>query len=149
MHLSPTSTGSNMVVDALPHAWSMLCHLAGEGMLRSIHRVSAADGQLALAGEYEGPNGATEFLFELQHCPDQPRPFAFSINGCRVDRAIDPADYSISFTAGDRIVPLKDPLAARISRIINLVSHKTYNTGLRQQVLETQLLQQSIEVAKA
>ncbi len=55
----------------------------------------------------------------------------------------------MNLAAGERSEPLKDPLATRIRRIINLVSHKTYNSALSQQVLATKLLQQSIEVVKA
>ena len=46
MTLSPTSGGVDMVVDALPHAWNMLCSLAGEGQLHTLEKTSAAADEL-------------------------------------------------------------------------------------------------------
>ena len=138
-----------MVIDALPHAWNMLCHLAGPGELRSIEKTHAADGELTLAGEFEAHNGITRYSFEMKRCPEQPRPFAYSINGCRVDRVLDLGDYSMSFSAAGRCAPLRDPLAARINKVLTLISQNAYNNVLTQQVLETRLLKQSIEVLTA
>jgi hypothetical protein len=149
MRLSPTSTGPNMIIDALPHAWSMLCHLAGPGELRSIERTHTAEGELTLAGEFAGHTGITRFSFGMKHCPEQPRPFAYSINGCRVDRILDLEGYAMSFSASGRSAPLRDPLAARIAKVLTLISQNAYNSALRQQVLETRLLKQSIEVSTA
>jgi hypothetical protein len=149
MLLSPTSSGPNMVIDALPHAWSMLLKLAGPGELRTLARTHTADSELTLAGEFEGHNGITRFSFEMKRCPEQPRPFGFSINGCRVDRVLDLEDYSMSFSAAGRCAPLRDPLAARIEKVLTLISQNAYNNALRQQVLETRLLKQSIEVSTA
>jgi len=149
MHLSPTSSGTDMLVDALPHAWSMLCHLAGAGEISRLETTASANNRLTLEGVYEGQQGATRFRFGMQSCAEQPRPFAYSINNCRVDREIDLADYSMSFRTDTDTAPLRDPLAARISRILTLIPQNAYNSVLPTQVLETRLLEQSIEAVNA
>ena len=85
----------------------------------------------------------------MRHCPEQPRPFAYAINGNRVDRVIEQPSYAMSFRANGQDTPVRDPLAARIARILTLISENAYNSALDKQVLETQLLEQSIEVLSA
>ncbi|MGI9289689.1 MAG: hypothetical protein ACR2QG_00270, partial [Gammaproteobacteria bacterium] len=149
MQLSPVSLGAEMLVDALPHAWSMLVHLAGEGAASKLTCSETGPDSIQVAGTYEGERAVTRFSFDMQHCPEQPRPFAYSINGHRVDRIIEPASYAMSFNGNDVTTPIRDPLAARIERIVTLVSENAYNSDLDKQVLETQLLEKSIEVLSA
>ena len=63
-----------MLVDALPHAWNMLCELAGSGELQQLDIQREDDTRMLVTGVYSGTSGATEFRFGLQQCPEQPRP---------------------------------------------------------------------------
>ncbi len=48
-----------------------------------------------------------------------PREAWVAVDGRRAERVIDPADYSLSLRGGDALVPMPDPLTARIASFVD------------------------------
>jgi len=148
MNLSPTSKGVDMIVDALPHAWSMLYELVGEGEIEEIKAVFSGEKSLKISGFYHHEKAMTEFHFTMKTQSQQPRSFSYAINGNLVERIVDLSSYMMSFKAKNGIFPLRDPMEARIRKILTLIEKKSYNDAHRRIIVETELLNQSIKALK-
>lgn len=135
MGLSPISTGAAMIPDAGPHFVSMLRALCGDGAIESplLDRPSpASDSASGLANadgvtglriscRYRQEGGSTEAVLHVATCPERPRPAWYAINGSRVDRQVDLRAYDQSFVAGERRVPLRDPLEQLVARFLERI----------------------------
>lgn len=127
MRLSPITTGLDMVPDAVPHFISMLQGLVGSG---SVSRLSARfiDGdprRLTFHCVYRHGRGQTEGVLHLETCPHRPRPAWYAVNGARVDREIDLADYQQYFRSKERRVSLPDPLGLLVdSFLTNVINER-------------------------
>ena len=78
----------------------------------------------------------------------QPRSFSYAINGDLVERQLDVDGYTMSFRAKNEDFSLRDPMKARIGKILTLIEKKSYNVSLRRIISETELLNQSIKALK-
>jgi hypothetical protein len=145
MSLSPASKGVQRVVDSLPHAWNMLCHLAGKGELQSIEADQSQDSELRISGVYQHHYGSCAFSFLMETCEGQPRPFSYAINGCKVERQLDMTDYSMGFRHENGVFLIRDPMKSKVHSVLNFFQGKSYSDDLKNIVLETQLLTRSVE----
>jgi predicted dehydrogenase len=125
------ATPERLVVDAAPHALTMLRALVGGGRVEAARATrpadagsgSAASGSAASGGAASGraaldltftwrhAAGETEVLLRLRQCPDQPRPAGYGIDGAWVERRVALPEYAMSLVTRDgRSAPLTDPL---------------------------------------
>jgi predicted dehydrogenase len=124
MWLSPTSGGTQMLVDSAPHLLSMLYALAGPGAIEQIraeYRDLPGTGRrsgLQLSFNYRHAQGTTEVEFSLSRCAQPPRPAGYSVNGFGVQRHIELPGYLLSFSDNGNTVPVPDPLAAAVEDFV-------------------------------
>jgi hypothetical protein len=119
MRLSPVSTGSAMMQDALPHFLSVLGALVA---IDADTRIAAQEfrgwGRVADGLDLRLELRRKEILLSaellLRQCPQQPRPAWIEVDGARMERQIRLPDYQISLVAGARNVSVDDPLAALV-----------------------------------
>ena len=116
-----------LVIDAAPHAISLLQALAGHGRVeeaRAGEPRGAGDSPLAaldLQFTWASAAGRTRVRLELRQCPEQPRPAGYAINGAWADRVVELPSYAMSFAARQRpvrAVPLDDPLDAHVADFV-------------------------------
>jgi hypothetical protein len=152
MELCPSSSGRSMLIDAMPHAWSMLTALAGRGRLESIQVTFSNEQQCDVHGVYLHAQGSCIFHVTLRNRTEQPRPFGYTINGYRVDRVIDTKDYSMSFKTDSGVYSIADPLEKRIKKVLTSLKNKTCLPTIQKETLaliflEMDLLVKTIEAA--
>ena len=152
MELCPSSTGKNMFIDSMPHAWSMITAMTGIGQLESIEVTFANMKLCKVQGIYKHAQGSCEFHVKLSNKTEQPRPFNYTINGNRVDRVIDTSDYSMIFKTDKGIYPIEDPLEKRIKKVLSYLKNKKYVPSIQEETLsrihhEMELLVKTIEAA--
>jgi predicted dehydrogenase len=130
-----------LVVDAAPHALSLLQALAGHGSVEdataSEPATGATHGDASLGGgpgsptaalaaldlrfTWATPAGRTEVELELRQCPEQPRPAGYAINGQWADREVELTGYSMALVSRERParrVPLDDPLDLHVADFV-------------------------------
>jgi hypothetical protein len=116
MLLGPTSTSREAILDSAPHPLSMLQRLLGCGVIEDAQaRWEDPDGRdLSLGFGYRHRLGRTEVTCRFTTTPTPPRPAGYALNGRWVDRAIELPSYRMVFRAGEREVPIEDPLDALV-----------------------------------
>lgn len=123
MGLTPASSGLQMIGDALPHPLSLAQALRPD-LERTVDvEVTEPDrSRMEIVLLLEGARGAMKVraLFDGTAAPG-PRAAWYSVDGRRADRVIDPADYSLSLRAADTLVPLPDPLTARVASFVHQI----------------------------
>lgn len=110
MRLSPISIGRVMVTDSAPHFISMLQALLGPGELKDCEIHTTGADQLTVQAGYHHHRGTTHCRLLLETSLERPRPAWYSINGLRADRRVVLPDYHQLLVAGNREVPLTDPM---------------------------------------
>lgn len=141
MHLSPRgdAPGSqpgrvgreHLVIDAAPHALSLLRALVGPGRVEGASASAPAPapaigGGPALAAldlrfTWRTAELATRVELTLRQCPEQPRPAGYAINGAWADREVELPSYAMSLVSREspaRRVPLPDPLDAHVADFV-------------------------------
>lgn len=126
MLVSPTGQGRDMVVDSLSHFLSVLQRLLPVDTSTQLRGVNVTGcepdtEQLELVVELESPFPTVSGALYLRRCADQPRPAWVAVNGSRVERQIDPQDYSMSFTGGGRTIVVEDPMTALVRQFVHLL----------------------------
>lgn len=152
MELCPASKGKDMLVDAMPHAWSMITALAGKGKLETIKASFSSPQKCDVHGVYSHSHGQCDFRIKLSNLSRQPRPFGYAINGARVDRIINIQDYSMSFQTDSGIYPIEDPVEKKIKKLLTYLKNKNDFSRIQQKTidfisLEMDLLVKTIEAA--
>jgi predicted dehydrogenase len=123
MRLSPVSTGEQVLADCLAHPLSLLQALA-PAATPTVDRIRYTPlrpdtNSLQVRFDYS-PNGArVEVDLELRNEGAFPRAASLEIDGYRADRVVHMPGYALSFSDGDRTVPLKDPLTERIRGFVD------------------------------
>jgi predicted dehydrogenase len=145
MTLSPSSKGAFMLVDALPHAFSLLLEIKGLGQLENLSVEKASEEKFKIAGVYTNDSGPCSFQIFLENCIEQPRPFSYKINDCEVKRVLDLERYAMSFSAKNALFPLIDPMILRVKKSLNLRDKNAYNGAFSKIIEETKLLEQSVK----
>ena len=115
MELSPTSSGSRMLGDSLPHPLSMLQALlpGTPGEIVS-PRFDVGPERTLVGFEYRAANTPIAVEIALTRTAEFPRPAAYAIDGRQARRRVRLPDYEQSFSEGDRSVTVPDPLRALI-----------------------------------
>ncbi|MCH2375131.1 MAG: Gfo/Idh/MocA family oxidoreductase [Planctomycetes bacterium] len=117
MELGPVSHGATMILDAAPHALSMLQHILGSGVIvdytpRYLNR-DRTDVELHFG--YQHTSGTAEVICNFKTTPEAPRPAAYALNGHGVERQIHMSNYELFLeaihgqTKGTKI-KISDPL---------------------------------------
>jgi predicted dehydrogenase len=121
MHLSPGSRGAAMVPDALPHPLSMLqvlCPDPAARVERVRHSWPGDDRELIVEFFYTARQGTIDCRVALRHCPEQPRPAGYAIDGCGVERRIVMPGYRLFFDAAHGSIEVADPLSALVTDFV-------------------------------
>lgn len=100
--LAPAELGMGMIPNAMPHVFSLLlsCAPAG-GELREPQFNQPHSEELRITFAYAHPDGPTDVVVRLLRAAAQPRPAAFAINGCTVQRVIELPAYNMFFEKTD------------------------------------------------
>ena len=122
-----------LVVDAAPHAISLLQALVGHGSVQdaaasepaarggAAHGGRAALDALDLRFTWATSAGRTAVELELRQCPEQPRPAGYAINGHWADREVELPGYAMALVSRERParrVPLDDPLDLHVADFV-------------------------------
>jgi hypothetical protein len=122
MRLSPITSGPDMVPDAVPHFLSMIRTLTGSSepadISISAEFIGGDPRRLRIAAGFAHDRGVTHATLHLETCPQRPRPAWYAINGARVDREVELVGYQQFFRAGQRRIPLPDPLGLLVGRFL-------------------------------
>lgn len=122
MTLSPTSTGRDMVPDALPHAFSILDHLfpAHDRPLSDLKIDASSRDATTVSFTHPGGAAGIACVVRLATVPSAPRPFGFGFDGRFATRVVTEPGYRISLrdAATGREVPLSDPLDALVKAFV-------------------------------
>ncbi len=115
MELSPISSGSRMLADALPHPLSMLQTLVPGAPAEIVSpRFDVGPSRTLVGFGYRAGDAHTTVEVVLTPSAGIPRPAAYAIDGREARRRIRLPDYAQSFSSGDRSVGVPDPLRALI-----------------------------------
>jgi hypothetical protein len=122
MLLGPINTGPTMIIDAAPHALSMLCALVGYGTVTDASATYLDDEHRNMRLEFRYNDVAVTCHFET--CEEQPRPAWYSINGHVAHRRIELPQYTMRLTTPDdsQSVALPDPLFEHICNFLDNVA---------------------------
>ena len=128
MWLSPQSTNKNMVIDAAPHLLSMLYMLVGAGHIQNIesnYYANESNNGLTIEFDYLHTTGDTKVSLVLSPTDAMPKPAAYAINGKRVDRHVELANYLISLRVSDKQFPIVDPLMCSVKNFLGSIYSKS------------------------
>jgi predicted dehydrogenase len=121
MQLSPVSIGEAMLVDALHHPLSLLQALAPADKPRvEGARFLSQNRAKRLRVHFTWRNGSPglEVEVQLQQQLEPPREAALAVDGVWARREIREPGYRIFLRAGERAVPVVDPLARLVSDFV-------------------------------
>ena len=119
-----------LVIDAAPHALSLLQALVGHGRVEGASASSPAPtpppggpplAALDLRFTWRSAALATRVELALRQCPEQPRPAGYAINGAWADREVELPSYAMALVSREapaRRVPLPDPLDAHVADFV-------------------------------
>ena len=128
MWLSPQSDDGNMILDAIPHALSMLYAIVSAGRIENIqsdYQPGATNQGIAISFNYLHALGDTQVAVYLNSSDQTPKPAAYAINDDRVDRHVELPNYLISLRTSDVQVPVMDPLVCSIKNFISSIYSKS------------------------
>ena len=129
MRLSPATSGLAMLVDSLSHPLSVLQALAPAPAVR-LERVeldyrageeAAAPGRparLSLGFDYVAGGTRVRAGVALVQSFSQPRAAALALDGRWAEREVRSPGYEIYLRAGERAVPLRDPLSVHVEDFV-------------------------------
>ena len=127
MWLSPQSEGDKMIIDAVPHALSMLYTLVGAGKINNIEsnfNLHINEEALCIDFDYIHATGDTRVTISLASSTTLPKPAAYAVNDLRVDRHVELPNYLISLCTTDKQIPVIDPLECSIKNFISSIHSK-------------------------
>ncbi len=123
MLMAPSAPGRAMVVDSVSHLISVVQALVPVTEATRVVRVAvdgvAADADRARVDlELETPFPRLHATLYLAVRAAQPRPQWIAIDGARIERRIDPDDYSLVYRAATGEVPVPDPLGELVADFV-------------------------------
>jgi hypothetical protein len=139
MRLSPQCGGREMIVEAVPHALSLLYCVCGAGTINNLTAAARAD-EMTICFDYgcTGPGCSAEIRLTSQYT--QPRDFSFGFNGNIVTRSLELERYDIYFNYRDRSRKIEDPLDLSIKDFISAVTGGKAPLIGRAHIIDTTLL---------
>lgn len=119
MMLSPAHLGVEMLADSLSHFISLVQALVPVDERTVVVDLEFSDPprtaeRLTMRLALESPFPRLRTTLQLEPLASQPRPAWFAVDGVRVDRRVQIADYSISYASAGREVSVGDPMAALV-----------------------------------
>lgn len=127
MWLAPQSQGSTMIIDAVPHLFSMLYCLVGNGRINNIdsnYHAAQQNQDLQIEFDYLHALGDTRVAITLASSDSFPKAAAYAINGLRADRHVELPNYLISLQSAKDQLPVEDPLVCSIKNFISTIYSK-------------------------
>ena len=124
IHLSPFSTGKEMIPDSVPHALSLLYHLLGAGEIANLNFELKGEREITISFTYRFGIQECDVLIKLKFQESQPRDFLFGFNGKTVVRSIDFENYGIHFSDGSKKLKIVDPLELSVKNFMEAVERK-------------------------
>ncbi len=139
MRLSPQCGGREMIVEAVPHALSLLYCVCGKGDIRNLRATAGADA-MTVCFDYAaaGPGCTAEIRLTRQH--RQPRDFSFGFNGKIAARSLELKRYEIYFNHEGRSAKITDPLDLSVQDFISSVRQGKEPLIGRAHIIDTTLL---------
>lgn len=123
IHLSPISFGSDMILDSVPHALSLLYCTLGDGdILNPV--VDERKDQMIITFNYCTDNHGCEVCMCLTRKEQKPRDFSFGFNGQMVKRSLNTQTYDIYFHHANQSLKLTDPLDLSVRDFVGAVQEK-------------------------
>jgi hypothetical protein len=119
--LSPSTSGREMISEAVPHALSLLYAALGEGEIGSLLFESPKEGEMTIRFKYLFGRKDCEVLIKLTKKEEQPREFQFGFNDKIVKRSLNLKNYDIYFNYGNRQWKIADPLNLSVRDFIKAV----------------------------
>jgi predicted dehydrogenase len=143
MRLSPQCSGREMIVEAVPHALSLLYCVCGEGAVSNLTATARAD-EMTIHFDYtgDGPGCAAEIRLTRQYT--QPRDFSFGFNGHIVNRRLELKRYDIYFNYADRSCKIEDPLDLSVKDFISSIREGKAPLIGKAHIIDTTLLLRQI-----
>jgi len=124
IHLSPFSTGKEMIPDSVPHALSLLYHLLGPGEIENLNFESKGKREINIPFTYRFGIQKCDVLIKLKFQESQPRDFSFGFNGKTVVRSIEGENYDIYFNDKNKKMKIVDPLELSVKNFMEAVERK-------------------------
>jgi hypothetical protein len=124
IHLSPSSSGKEMIPESVPHALSLLYHMFGDGGIKDLNFELNGEREITIRFTYMFAMNECDVLIELTSQESQPRDFSFGFNGKMVLRSLDFENYNIYFNYGNKKLKITDPLDLSIKNFIKAVEKK-------------------------
>ncbi len=119
--LSPSTSGREMISEAVPHALSLLYAALGEGEIGSLKFDSPKEEEMTIKFKYLFGRKGCEVLIKLVKKEEQPREFQFGFNDKIVKRSLNLKNYDIYFNYGKRKWKIPDPLNLSVRDFIKAV----------------------------
>jgi len=141
--LSPLCSGRQMIVEAVPHALSILYHIYGAGIIEGL-AVESRKKKMALRFQYVADDTACNVLINLEQNKRQPRGFSFGFNENIVRREIDMETYRISFAHKNDTLIVPDPLELSVKDFLAAVREQREPLIGKQHILSTMRLLKQI-----
>jgi hypothetical protein len=124
IHLSPSSSGKEMIPESVPHALSLLYHIFRDGKIKNLNFELNGEKEIAIHFGYLFGMNECSVLIKLTSQESQPRDFSFGFNGKEVFRSLDFENYNIYFSYGNKKLKIADPLELSIKNFIEAVEKK-------------------------
>ena len=143
IRLSPQCGGREMIVEAVPHALSLLYCVCGEGAISNLTTTARVD-EMTIYFDYAcaGPGCSAEIRLTSQY--KQPRDFSFGFNGKIVTRSLELERYDIYFNYAGRSCKIEDPLNLSVKDFISAVSERKAPLIGKAHIIDTTLLLRQI-----
>jgi len=122
--LSPSTSGREMISEAVPHALSLLYAAFGEGEIGSLMFESPKEEEMTIRFKYLFGRKDCEVLIKLTKKEGQPREFQFGFNDKIVRRSLNLKTYDIYFNYGNRQWKIADPLNLSVRDFIKAVEKR-------------------------
>jgi predicted dehydrogenase len=143
MHLEPLYSGKEMILDALPHALSILYFVLGAG---EIHGLEVAKGteKYSIRFEYHSNKHNCETYVRLESKKQQPRKFKYGFNHKIVNRVVELDTYTIYFQYQNRKIKISDPLELSVQDFIAAVREQREPVIGKSHIISSTLLLKKI-----
>jgi len=122
--LSPSTSGREMISEAVPHALSLLYSALGEGEIGNLMFESPKEEEMMIRFKYLFGRKECEVLIKLVKKEEQPREFQFGFNDKIVRRSLNLKTYDIYFNYGNRKWKIADPLSLSVRDFIKAVEKR-------------------------
>ena len=146
MSLFPICSGSEMIIESVPHVLSVLYCKCGPGEIKKIS-IKPLKERMNVHFEYQTDSNLCAVHIHLTQAALPPRDFSFGFNDRIAHRSLDLENYQIYFNHAQKTLKIADPLDLSVQDFITAVrdkrepligkSHIIHNTLLLNQIYES------------